>query len=113
VKKKLITLAEINLANREYWADPVHQQQAKDIAVHNAFVDEIERIKVSHKEASQNRAKKAATASHARHADNKAKVVAWYADHRDMTKDAAAEQIIAEGIVHATFRTVRDYLKGQ
>jgi hypothetical protein len=58
-------------------------------------------------------ARRAALASHAPHKANKQKARDWYAAHKNMTKDAAAQKIVTEGIVHASFRTVRGYLAGQ
>lgn len=58
-------------------------------------------------------AQHAAHASHAPHKANKLKARAWYAAHRTMTKDAAAEKMVKDGIVHASFRTIRGYLTGQ
>lgn len=63
-------------------------------------------------DARANAATKAAIASHSTHYANKKIVRDWYSEHRGMTKDAAAEKIVRDGIVHASFRTVRKYLVG-
>ena len=55
----------------------------------------------------------AAHASHASHNANKQTARAWYAAHKTMTKDAAAEKMAKDGIVAASFRTIRGYLTGQ
>jgi len=57
--------------------------------------------------------KNAASAGHAKHRDNMQTARDWYAAHKTMTKDAAAEKMVKDGIVHASFRTVRGYLTGQ
>jgi hypothetical protein len=58
-------------------------------------------------------AKRAADASHKNHRLNNQKARDWYAAHSTMTKDAAAEKMAKDGIVHASFRTIRGYLIGQ
>jgi hypothetical protein len=58
-------------------------------------------------------ASQAATASHATHSGNKQKAREWYAANKTMTKDAAAEKMAKDRVVHAAFRTIRGYLTGQ
>jgi hypothetical protein len=67
----------------------------------------------SHLYQRRNAALRAALASHATHNDNKQTARDWYAAHKTMTKDAAAEKLVRDGIITASFRTVRDYLVGQ
>ena len=55
----------------------------------------------------------AANASHATHKNNKQRAREWYAEHRGMTKDAAAEKMAKDSIIPASFRTIRGYLTGQ
>lgn len=84
-----------------------------DINVSNAFklislrVDEGNIARVRY------RAQRAANASHDAHRSNKQKARDWYSTHKAMTKDAAAAKMEKDGIVHASFRTIRSYLTGQ
>lgn len=60
-----------------------------------------------------NRARIGAKASHVKHHDNRRAARAWYAAHKPMHKDDAAQRIKDAGVVHASWRTIRDYLIGQ
>ncbi len=51
-------------------------------------------------------------ASHAVHRSNKQTARDWYAAHKNMTKDAAAEKMAKDGVIRASFRTIRGYLTG-
>ncbi len=59
----------------------------------------------------------AANASHARHHDNERAAREWYAKHKKLnkklTRDDAATRIRDEGIVNASWRTIRKYLINQ
>lgn len=70
-------------------------------------------IETAQRAARSNAATRAALASHDAHRSNKQKARDWYAEHKTMTKDAAAEKMWKGGIVHASFRTIRGYLTGQ
>ena len=58
-------------------------------------------------------ARHAANASHAAHTNARQTARVWYAAHKPMKKDDAAQRIKDAGIVHASFRTIRGYLIGQ
>lgn len=86
-------------------------QAAMEVMTHVAGLMFGAAKKVS-QDARRSAATKAAHASHSSHHANKKAVRDWYSEHRAMTKDAAAEKIVKDGIVHASFRTVRGYLTG-
>ena len=58
-------------------------------------------------------ATKAAHASHSAHNANRELARKWYAQHKALTKDAAAERMAKDHVIPASFRTIRGYLTGQ
>jgi hypothetical protein len=91
----------------------VNLWELANINVSNAFKLVSRRIEESNIAMVRYHAQRAANASHDAHRSNKQKVRDWYSAHRTMTKDAAAEKMAKDGIVHASFRTIRGYLIGQ
>lgn len=59
------------------------------------------------------RAHNAAWQSHASHRTNKQMAQDWFAEHKTMTKDAAAQRMHDDKYIAASFRTIRGYLTGQ
>lgn len=58
-------------------------------------------------------ASKSAKVSHAGHIANAQAAREWYAKHPNLSKNAAAERMVRERVVAASFRTIRGYLTGQ
>lgn len=98
--------ARATKANVDLW-------KLADFNVSNAFKLVSLRVREGNISRVRYHAQKAANASHDAHRSNKQKARDWYAAHSTMTKDAAAEKMAKEGIVHASFRTIRGYLTGQ
>jgi len=91
----------------------ISQWELGDVNTSNAFKLVALRLREDNVAKVRHCTQKAAIASHAKHNDNKRTARDWYAAHSTMTKDAAAEKMAKDGIVHASFRTIRGYLTGQ
>lgn len=57
--------------------------------------------------------RKAARVRHAKDSQNRKYARDWYAAHKNLSKNDAAQRIKDEGVVCAAFRTIRGYLTGQ